>query len=282
MIRESRATRVVILTGSELRHDFFRKAVSLAQDIAVLRSYTEGLEGTLRTTIDSARPGSALQLRHLSLRDRSERDFFGSFVALAPDRSNVLAIPRGTVNEPLVISEIETLGPDLILAFGPSLVREPLLSRYAGRFVNIHLGLSPYYVGSGTNFWPLVNAEPEFVGATFMHIDAGIDDGAILHQIRARIYPEDGPHQIGNRLIADMVCATIHLVRHFDELGPGVTPNRPPTARTYRKKDFTAEAVETLYANFRTGLAERYEAERSVRIARAPLHEHAMFAGWNP
>src|SRR5690606_10372264 len=99
-----------------------------------------------------------------------------------------------------------------------SLIREPLLSAFQGRFLNVHLGLSPYYRGSGTNFWPLVNGEPEFVGATFMHIDAGVDTGEVIHQIRARIFPGDTPHQIGNRLIADMARVYAALIRDFDRL----------------------------------------------------------------
>ena len=39
------------------------------------------------------------------------------------------------------------------------------------------------------------------VGATFMYIDAGIDTGEIIHQIRADIVIGDSPHSIGNRLI---------------------------------------------------------------------------------
>lgn len=66
--------RIVILTSSELRHDFFRKAVALAPGIEVLRTYREGLERTVRTTIDPARPGAELQGRHLELRELSERD----------------------------------------------------------------------------------------------------------------------------------------------------------------------------------------------------------------
>jgi phosphoribosylglycinamide formyltransferase 1 len=282
MCSDARPRRVVLLTGAELRHDFFRVAVSLQDGIAVPRSVTEGREGTLQSTLDPSLPGSSLQAQHLAQRDFSERDFFGAFVALAPDRSHPLPIPRGTINSPDVFSEISAVEPDLLVAYGPSLVREPLLARYAGRFVNVHLGLSPYYTGSGTNFWALVNGEPECVGATLMHIDGGIDTGAIIHQIRARIYPGDGPHQIGNRLIADAVSAVIHLIRHADELGHGIRPARPPTARHYRKKDFTPEAVATLYANFRSGLVERYHAELPERTARVPVHEHPLFADWTP
>lgn len=272
----------MLLTGSELRHDFFRKAIALQDGISVLRSFAESREGTLPTTIDPSRPGSDVQLRHLASRDLVERDFFGTFVALTPDRSNPLPIQRGSINSRDLISEIDALRPDLLLSFGPSLIREPLLSRYAGRFLNVHLGLSPYYTGSGTNFWALVNGEPELVGATFMHIEESIDMGAVIHQIRARIHPSDGPHQIGNRLIADMVLAAVHLIRHADELGPGVRPTRTEATRTYRNRDFTPESVETLYANFRGGLVDRFEAERDERIARAPLCEHPIFERWTP
>jgi methionyl-tRNA formyltransferase len=147
-------TRIVILTSSELRHDFFRKALALAPRIEVLRSYREGLEKALRTTIDPVRPGAVFQTRHLALREASEQDFFGPFVALTPDHSKPVSVARGAVNEPAVCEEILRLGPDLLVAYGPSLIRDPLLSAYAGRFLNIHLGLSPYYRGSGTNFWP--------------------------------------------------------------------------------------------------------------------------------
>ena len=61
--------------------------------------------------------------------------------------------------------------------------------------------MSPYYRGSGTNFWPFVNNELQFIGATFMHIDEGVDTGEIIHQIRANIFHDDNIHQIGNRLI---------------------------------------------------------------------------------
>jgi hypothetical protein len=277
-----RLARIVILTSSELRHDFFRKAVALAPGIEVLRAYREGLEKSLRTTIDLARPGAELQDRHLVLRELSEQDFFGHFVKLTPDHSKPVSVARGGVNDPAVCEEIRQLGPDFLVAYGPSLIRDPLLSAYAGRFLNVHLGLSPYYRGSGTNFWPLVNGEPEYVGATFMHLDAGVDTGPILHQMRARIFAGDTPHQIGNRLIGDMTAVYIEVIRRAGALGPGIRIPAPPGARVYRSRDFTPEAVETLYANFRGGLVDRYLAEQATRERRAPIHQHPRLRGTPP
>ena len=56
--------------------------------------------------------------------------------------------------------------PDVVLVCGTGILREELINLFPGHIINIHLGLSPYYRGAGTNFWPLVNREPEYLGAT--------------------------------------------------------------------------------------------------------------------
>ena len=70
--------------------------------------------------------------------------------------------------------------------------------------VNIHLGLSPYYKGSATNFWPFVYNKLQFLGVTFMKIDDGVDTGEILHQFRPELKPKDTVHDVGNKLIIKM------------------------------------------------------------------------------
>ena len=110
--------------------------------------------------------------------------------------------------------------PDLLVCYGSSLIKSDLLRKFEGRFLNVHLGLSPYYRGSGTNVWPLINIEPDMVGATFMYIDAGIDTGKIIHQIRADVYLGDSPHTIGNRLIRKMTSTYAEIVCNFNDLEP--------------------------------------------------------------
>ncbi len=271
---EHHMKRIVILTGSELRHRFFRKAMALSPGIEVAATYCEGLNANLRDLTERKGSTATLELEHLDARDRSEEDFFGTFDRLAPDHSNPVAIERGTLNEPEHHAAIASLAPEMIVSYGCSIVRDPLLSEFRGRFVNIHLGLSPYYRGSGTNFWPLVNGEPEYVGVTFMHIDAGIDTGAIIHQIRPRIFRGDGPHQIGNRLISDMTPVCADLVRAFETLGPVGPEPDVDNDRYYRKKDFSEEATRRLYENFGGGMVETYLDELDARCARVPILEN--------
>lgn len=262
---------VVLLTGAELRHEFVRRVFSSAPGVRLAGCVQEGVEKSLRAFVQSKQPGSSLRLQHVEARERSERDFFGNVIRWTPSSGCALHIPKGSLNHPEVANRVLDSEPDLLCAYGCSLVREPLLSALPGRFLNLHLGLSPYYRGSGTNFWPLVNGEPEFVGATFMHIEAGIDTGVVIHQIRARIFPGDTPHQIGNRLISDAAAVYVELVRRFDEIEPQPQIAPPPDAKFYRRSDFTTEAVSELYRRFDDGLIDRYLAHSQKAGRRARL-----------
>lgn len=261
---------VVILTGTELRHRFMRMALGSAENINVVYSFCETAEGT---ALDQAHEsGSQIQIDHLRRRARVEEDFFGSFVRFADDHSNPHEIPRGEINDQQHYETIQALDPDIIIAYGCSIIEDPLLSAYEGRFLNLHLGLSPYYRGTGTNFWPLVNDEPEYVGATFMYMDEGVDTGNIIHQLRVQVYEGDGPHQIGNRVIADSARAYASIIRRFDQLESVEHPTPSDRVeRYYRSADFSDDATRKLYQNFEEGMIEKYLSESSSLTSAVPI-----------
>lgn len=267
--------RIVILTGSELRHAFFRKALAMAEGLEVAATYCEGTEKSLRAITEQSQNSDAdsIEMRHVKLRERSEMDFFSGLVSYAPDASNPAFIRKGEINTAEHAERIIDLNPDLLVAYGCSLIREPLLSKFQGRFLNVHLGLSPYYRGAGTNFWPLVNGEPEFVGATFMHIDAGVDTGEVIHQVRAQVFEGDSPHDIGNRLIVEMTGVYAELVRRLDKLAPMAQIPVPENERVYKRKDYNEDAARRMYRNFDEGLVAKFLATRDTRCAAAPIIE---------
>lgn len=261
----------MILTGSELRHEFFRKTLAASPRIHVLSSYCETQESDLRSQVEASREDQHFRLMHLNARAESEILYFQESVNTGTDDSKSIELTQGTINSDQHVASIIDSDPDLLLAYGCSIIKEPLLSIYSGCFINVHLGLSPYYRGSGTNYWPLVNGEPEYVGATFMHIDRGIDTGEIIHQIRATIMHGDTPSNLGNRLIRKMTSVAEELIVSFDAIVPMVQPPEPPDARRYRSKDFSESSVTELYENFKNGLVDRYLNEQAERCARVPI-----------
>ncbi|MFB6356059.1 MAG: formyl transferase [bacterium] len=266
--------RIVILTRDGLRHSYMRMAFGLADGIEVLRSYCETSSGDILR--EARQNGDPIDVKHLKRREISEHDFFASFVNRVPDHSNPVKIEGGAINDKECYKEIMELSPDLLVAYGCSLIKDPLLSEYKGNFLNLHLGLSPYYRGTGTNFWPLVNREPEYVGATFMHIDEGVDTGEIIHQLRARVYPGDGPHDIGNRLISDAGRVYPELARQFDELHHVEQLSTPDNENYYRSSDYNPEATRELYENFEQDMIDDYVQERASRTSDVPIIKHPI------
>jgi phosphoribosylglycinamide formyltransferase-1 len=160
MLRLPVNRRIIVLTGSELRHTFFRKFIAQADGITVLQSFCEGAEKSI-SAIVATQPENELRIRHLRAREQSEEDFFSLYVDATAEHSNPVFLPKGEINSTSNTQKIISAAPDLIVAYGCSIICEPLLAAFPRRIVNVHLGLSPFYRGSGTNYWPLVNREPE-------------------------------------------------------------------------------------------------------------------------
>jgi len=76
---------------------------------------------------------------------------------------------------------LENISCDLgILAWWPTLIKEPLLSAPKNGYVNTHPSLLPYNRGKHPNFWALVEQVP--FGVTLHFINSGIDTGDIAFQ----------------------------------------------------------------------------------------------------
>ncbi|MCX5815304.1 MAG: formyltransferase family protein [Proteobacteria bacterium] len=271
--KNTRTTRVILLTGDETRHQYFRKVIGGDQGIGVIASYCEGTEKSLEARVNSDSSSTITLKRHVEARNQSEYDFFHNSIQAITDQSNPIKIKKGDINSTEIINQIISLNPDILVCYGASLIKGELLRQFNGRFLNVHLGLSPYYRGSGTNVWPLINNEPEFVGATFMYIDEGIDTGDIIHQIRAKLYLGDGPHSIGNRLITEMCECYKKIIKNFPQLKKMTQPTKH-NGKLYYVKDFTSDACASMYKKISEGLVENYLNNLSERNARAPIIEN--------
>lgn len=251
--------RVAVLTSTSLRHLYF--AARVAERFEVPLVLAEQKEFHPDRAHRDAREEEILR-RWFDLRDRMEEQFFGEtarrFAEQHGDR--IRQLEPGTINEPSTIERLADAGVEAAAVFGSGLLRAPLIDALGGRLVNCHLGLSPYYRGSGTNFWPFYNRELEYVGVTIHWIDTGVDTGPILHQGRPEIAPDDNPHSIGCKAIqvgAELMCRTLAEVEAGQARG---VPQRKGEGRQYRRRDFGAEHVARVLDDLEEGLIARYAA----------------------
>ncbi len=262
--------RIVILTGDELRHIFFKKFMSIQTSFNVIASFCESTTGNISKQVNNENNNS-LRMEHLNGRQESEIDFFQSFCDKTIDESRSNFIQRGDINLTDNVNKIISLKPDIIISYGCSIIRSDLLQIFKGKFINIHLGLSPYYRGSGTNFWPFVEDELSLIGTTFMHIDEGIDTGGIIHQIRAEIRKGDSIHSVGNRLIQNSAKECIKLIENFESVkNIKKLKNKSINGKLYRNKDFTEESIQQAYHNLDQKI-ERYLDKKNILDKESPI-----------
>ena len=113
-----------------------------------------------------------------------------------PINVRTLAIKSGDLNRIDVSAYQQALDADLIVVFGASYIRAPLVDHLVERrALNLHMGTSPYYRGSSCNFWALYDGRPDYVGATVHLLSRGLDSGSIL--CHALPSPNDGEHLDG-------------------------------------------------------------------------------------
>jgi len=260
--------KIVILTADELRHDYFKTKFALGKDIHVLKTYCD----TTRKKYNSNADYTDINNVHFSSRCQVEKDFFEEYVRTSENRSNSQYIKRGEINDDKYIEEICDMNPDFIVTYGCCIIKPRLINLFRNKIINVHLGLSPYYFGSGTNFHPFVNKELSAVGCTFMYMDEGIDTGKIIHQIRADVDPCDNIHQIGNRLIKKMTQKFIDLIKNFEDVKNKKSQTNK-NGRTYKRVDCTSESIKKAYENINNGVCLQYLENKNRLDLDFPLVE---------
>jgi methionyl-tRNA formyltransferase len=139
----------------------------------------------------------------------------------------------------------EALDADIIIVFGASYIRKPLVELLLDRdAINIHMGVSPYYRGTACNFWPLYDGAPEYVGATIHLLSRGLDSGPMLFHALPEIGSDDvvDGFQLGMRAVKAAFDNLIPVIRsgRLHEM-PRVEQDRTREIRYTRNRDFTDE-----------------------------------------
>lgn len=202
---------------------------------------------------------------HFAERARQEETFFGHDSAFIESDTDcpVVRVEPGELNTDRIAGFLRENSIDTVVVFGTDLIKPPLLNPKAWNMINMHLGLSPYYRGTATNFYPLLNEEPQFVGATIHQLDAGIDSGPILHHARPNIEAADRPHTIGCKAIAAGIDGMIEILERLGrgEEIRGVPQWKELNSRLYLRRDYHPSQVVELYRKWESGLLDRFLAQ---------------------
>jgi len=246
--------KIVIFTSNAIRHKFFANSLSKEVDDCLVIVESKSLD-PLKLGNDSQ---SSEILDHFNERSKTELDYFKNNDVFL---SKTLTVQNKEANSSYVYQTIHEFQPDAIFVFGSSILKDDILKLVPpGKFFNMHLGLSPYYRGSGTNFWPFVNNELDYVGATILHLDPGIDTGDIVTHVRPIFEKNDNVHTIGCKVIqqgVDILIRVIHQLKEGKKI-QRIKQWNISNEKFYRIKDFDENALRLYKKNIEQKIVESY------------------------
>lgn len=136
------------------------------------------------------------------------------------------------VNHPPAVRSLLGREPDVCLVFGTAILRGDAL-RIGGRYLlNIHGGIVPAYRNVHSEFWAVLNNDLDNVGVSVMHLDPGVDSGAVALQRRLAVDPGESIFSVRHRI------AGLAVEAGMDALAAAARGSLPRKAQNHRHAGF--------------------------------------------
>ena len=266
---------IVVITGTELRHDRF--ALRLQAEFPGLVSAWFQVESSQRrrpaaVKMETSEESRSRFWRRLSRRvlrrtkpkkrnqsvksqQEVERTLFAAEISRLRKVAYVAPIKIKDPNSAEVISSIKMLAPYFILTLGGPIYTQELCACAAGLALNQHDGWCPEYRGTSTVYWALYHRDLPKVSNTIHILTDGMDAGPILRRSSACLAADDSPESCFARSVAlgtELMCET---VRELIQTKRARIFRQPQFAGyTYIKRQLTDDIKRSVIIDLQRGL----------------------------
>ena len=237
--------KVSILTSHCLRHEYLLKKIS--SYFNVFEIFKEKKNDKFNHLKYAKQKGEKFLVKHLEEFEKAEEKHLKEYVKQKniPKNSKIFECRKGGINDLEVRERILSSESDIFVVYGTSLIGDEILMSKKP-FINIHLGLSPYYKGMACSVWPFYNNEPEYNGVTVLHLDKGIDSGNIIHQGLVNLDINDSIH---DGSIKGIISGVELLKKSLEEFSSKKLKSFKQTkkGKTYFQKDLNEKILDEIY-----------------------------------
>lgn len=133
-----------------------------------------------------------------------------------------------SVNDDDCLQYLQKLKPDIVLINGTRIISKKILQCVTATFINMHVGITPWYRGAHGGYWALYNNDAENFGTTIHLVDAGVDTGGILKYVFAKPDKADNFTTYPVIQVAEGIRVLPELINDFININYTVTK---PTAK---------------------------------------------------
>ena len=262
--------KIVLLTSTSLRHKYIANQLATKHNLELV--VTELKSSKIEDTSGLPIEEEAFVEKHFKGRLRSEQKYFGTTNRF-PENTKHIELKHGEINSKQIFEMLKEVNPNIIVLFGTSIIKAPIIDYFENRIINLHLGLSPYYRGSATNLFPLLDNAVEAIGATIHLATSKVDNGPILHQIRPDLLGDESLHDIGNKVILkagnvlpDVLDAYERKIIKGERIkGRG---------KLCKISDLTTDVLYEIYDNIDTGLLLQFKKNKDQLFNSKPIVEN--------
>jgi folate-dependent phosphoribosylglycinamide formyltransferase PurN len=235
--------KVIFLTGSHPRHAYLARALNESGYLSglVIEDREEHVPDVPTGLSDDL---SRLFKLHFSKRSESEKRFFGS--PELPEISKI-NVSKEELNGTKVLNFINSIKPDLIISYGVHILSDEIINSSKGEAWNIHGGLSPWYKGNITHFWPSYMLEPQMTGMTIHNLTQDLDAGDVVHQNIAELIKGDGVHDVACRVVLGIAKELPMVIKKFENEGRIQKFPHKLKGKLWTSKDWRPEHLKLIY-----------------------------------
>ena len=248
---------ITVFTSNQPRHlALIESLASIAETVYAVQECNTVLPGQ----VDDFYRKSPVMQDYFGRVIAAEREVFGE-PRFLPANVWAMAIKMGDLSR----LDLATLGPALqaerLAVFGASYIKGPLCEHLVARgALNIHMGVSPYYRGSSTNFWAMYDRRPDLVGATIHLLSRGLDSGPMLFHALPEAAAVD-PFVHGMRAVRAAHAGLVEYLKSGKSLEP-MMQDKSKELRYTRNADFTDDVAAEYLSRLPTPGQMRAALER--------------------
>lgn len=248
--------KVLLATGNHPRHKYlirllmetgFLNALIIEKRENFIPSPPENLDNLTK----------AYFVTHFQKRNQAEDDIF-DYQTNEVEINNLLEILPGEINNQKTLDFIAKNQPDILITFGIGILNRNFLSVAPKEIWNIHGGLSPWYKGAITHFWPSYHLQPQYTGCTIHYINSKIDAGAIIHQTPAVLEYNDGLHQLSCKSLKIALQVIVPLLSSIKKSNKIKGVNQKSTGKLWLKKDWAPQHLKMIYGLYEDKIVNAY------------------------
>ena len=258
--------KVVFLCGSHMRHLYIAEKLMLKGRLAAL--VIEDREAFI------PQPPEGLSKRdtenfilHFARRADAEEKYFGQVDTDAVlNGVPVLHVTQDTLNSEETVLFLKRQQAELLLTYGVHKVSGEIIDCFENRSFNIHGGLSPWYKGNTTMFWPFYFLKPNWAGMTIHRLTERMDGGEILHHSIPKLEYGDKMHEVSCKAVVQVAADLCEILDLLDAGRALKCTSQKSNGKLFLSSDWCPQTLRVIYELFQDRIVDMYlngELERS-------------------